>query len=76
MTKTKARNITVTQEQILAIDELMGIAERLVQSYEIYGGVDLKNALGHVNNVMGYWWDERQEEFEIEFQEPFYESWN
>lgn len=37
----RCRKVHVTREQLLAIEEASSIVERMAQSYEFYGGVDL-----------------------------------
>lgn len=57
--RVEVRTMPVTREQMQAIGACASIASRVGLSYEIYGGVDIKEALAHVNTLEGAWYDAR-----------------
>jgi hypothetical protein len=57
--RVEVRTVPLTREQMAAIGAVASIAARLGRSYELYGGVNVKDALAHLNTLDGAWYDAR-----------------
>lgn len=55
----EVRCVKLSREQFNAIGKLVSIASRIGGTYEVYGGVNIAEALGHHNTFEGQWYDAR-----------------